>query len=254
MCKSEKTEKGQQIQESHSIESLEQLMPLVEGLHKTGRIKAIGFDVFGTVLTSLYTRSGLTEYLSKKIADFLQDRMGIIDHVECLKHYQEARDEIKTVRRRANLNISAKEIECSESEVLTAVGDFYEVGDIKGFVAHIQNVWLEYDLQNTQPIAGMPDIINRSVKIFGQGRVGLYTNNSCNISHVVTLLERNGYFDSDMLDPSKVFVSSETGIRKPNALMFKEFSENLTEVLERLRLWGMVEMMFCLQRIREGLV
>lgn len=235
MSKIEEFRKGDQEQESYSVQTVEELSGLIDELHNTGRVKGVGFDVFGTALTSLYTRSQQTEFLSEKIYDYLKSQAGMqITKEDCLIHYTELREAIKNGRTQVNTDISTKQQELPESQVLSAIGNRYKLSNIKGFVDYVQDEWLRFDLLNTQSIQGIPDVVSKVVGLFGRDHVGFYTNNSCSKHHLSSLLQANGYLEMDMVNNENVCISSDFGLekygyglRKPNTLAFKDFSLQL---------------------------
>jgi len=235
MSKTEDLRKGGSEQESYIIQTVEELSGLIGKLHNTGRVKGIGFDVFGTALTSLYTRLQQTEFLSKKIYDYLKSQGGIRTSADdCLRQYNKLRESIKNSRVQSDVDIPTKQQELPESHVLKAFGEQHGLIDVKGFVGYVQDEWLQFDLQNTQPIQDMLSIIFKSVGLFGRDHVGFYTNNSCSGRHLRSLLRANGYLETYMINSENVCISSEfglekygCGLRKPNKLAFRSFSARL---------------------------
>lgn len=235
MPKIEDLRKGGPEQESYSVQTIEELSCLIDELHTTGRVKGVGFDVFGTALTSLYTRLQQTEFLSRKIYSYLESQSDIrISANDCFRQYNELRETIKNGRVQLNPDIPTKQQELPESQVLEIFGEQHGLRDIKKFVDYVQDRWLQFDLQSTQPIHGVPSIVTKSVELFSREHVGIYTNNSCSKHHLLSLLEANGYLENDKVSRENVCISSEFGLekygyglRKPNMLAFKDFSAQL---------------------------
>lgn len=222
-------------QESYTVQTAEELSGLIDELHNTGCVKGVGFDVFGTALTSLYTRLQQTDFLSRKIYDYLKSQGDTSITVDdCLGQYNELRESIKNGRVQSDADIPTKQQELPESQVLKAFGERRSLKNVNGFVEYVQNQWLQFDLQNTQPIPGMLDIVTKSVVVFGKAHVGFYTNNSCSKHHLQSLLQGNGYLSDTRVSSENVCISSEFGLkkygyglRKPNVLAFKDFSTQL---------------------------
>lgn len=221
-------------QESYSARTTEELSDIVERLKKTGRIKGVGFDVFDTILKSLYTYEQMTLFLSDKISTYLNSRGILVSSEDCFKQYCELRKTIKNNRIRLNVDIPAKQQECPEVLILEVFGELYRPNDPKKFTDRILYEWIQFDLQNIKSIEGMPEIIAESVNFFGKEHVGIYTNNSYKKSHLLSLLRATGYLENHMIDVENVCTSSEfglkkygVGLRKPNMLVFKDFSEQL---------------------------
>jgi FMN phosphatase YigB (HAD superfamily) len=235
MSKIEDLRKRDSEQVSYTVQTVEALSGLIDELHNTGRVKGVGFDVFGTALISLYTRLQQTDFLSRKIYDYLKSQSDTqITVGDCLRQYNELRESIKDRRMQLDVDIPAKQQELPESQVLEAFGEQYSLNDVKGFIDYVQNQWLRFDLQNTQPIDGVPNVIEKSVELFGRERVGFYTNNSCSKHHLLSLLQANGYLGGNNVSGENVCISSEFGfekygygLRKPNILAFRDFSAQL---------------------------
>lgn len=235
MSKIEDLRKGGPEQESYTVQTVEKLSDLIDELYTTGRVKGIGFDVFGTALTSLYTRPQQTDFLSRNIYDYLKyqgDTLITVD--DCLRQYNELRESIKNSRVQSDIDIPIKQQELPESQVLEAFGKRHSLKDINGFVDYVQNQWLKFDLQNTRAITGMLDVVSKSVGIFGKAHVGFYTNNSCSKYHLQSLLQANDYLSDNRISSKNVYISSEfglqkygVGLRKPNTQAFKDFSVQL---------------------------
>jgi len=215
--------------ESYTVHTTEDLLHLTEELHKSGRVKGVGYDVFGTLLTSLYTRTEQSAFLAKQLAIYLrQNSLGSITDEEATTQYERVREEAKLAIRHRKNDIPPKEVECPETEVLSKIGELYKVSKIGHLVRFVQDEWLKYDLANTKPVVGMVDVVKASIEVFGQRNVGIFTNNSCSKEHLEALLYGNGFVGNCMLIQKNVFVSSETGLRKPNMDMFTNFSNQLS--------------------------
>lgn len=225
--------------EFYCVKSTEQLLSLIEHLREVSRIDAIGFDVFGTLLTSLYTKNEQSNFISEQIFSFLQQRLSqSVDLTEVTANYRTIRNHVKSAIQKERLDIPAKEVECPETKVISAVGEFYGVNNVSNLIKFVQDTWLSYDAENTRSVSGMVKVVSKSVEIFGQDKVGIYTNNSCTKKHLTYLLNKNGYVRNGMLSQAKVFVSSETGLRKPNSLMFINFSNQLSTIPRRVAFVG----------------
>jgi len=235
MSKIENLRKDGSEQESYTVQTAEELSGLIDELHDTCRVKGIGFDVFGTTLTSLYTRLQQTNFLSRIIYDYLKsqsDTQITID--DCHRQYNELRENIKDDHVQSDVDIPTKQQELPESQVLEAFGELHGLKNVEEFIDYVQNQWLQFDLQNTQPIPGMLDLVTKSVWAFGKIHVGFYTNNSCTKHHLQSLLLANGYLERQTVNSANVCISSEFGLkkygyglRKPNALAFRDFSTQL---------------------------
>lgn len=221
--------------ESYSIQTIEELSKTLDSLSSTGRIKGVGFDVFGTLISSLYSRSEQTDFLSKHVSEFLLKKFGEKINVDkSLKVYSDTRELIKSGRIEIN-NIPVKQQECPEGEVLRHIAKKYSLKEPKKLNQYINEKWLKFDLQNARPVTGMTEIVSKSIQIFGSKHVGLFSNNSCNKYHILTLLNNNGYTDRSTFDSRNINVSSEfglkkygVGIRKPNQLAFKDFASKMS--------------------------
>lgn len=221
--------------ESYSIQTIDELSKIINSLSSTGRIKGVGFDMFGTVISSLYSRSEQTDFLSKQVSEFLLKELGEkISTDESLKVYSDTRELVKNGRIEIS-NIPVKQQECPEDEVLMHIEKRYSLKDAEKFNQYVNEKWLKFDLQHARPITGMPEIVSKSNQIFGNKHVGLFSNNSCNKDHILTLLKSNGYTDKSMFDSRNIHVSSEfglkkygVGIRKPNQLAFKDFASQMS--------------------------
>lgn len=234
MLKKEAIEIGQQKQESYSVQTTEELLNLVIGLQKLGRIKGVGFDVFDTILKSLYTDEQMTLLLSRKISTYLNSHSILVSNEDSFEQYNKIKKDIKNNRVQLNIEIPVKQQECPETVVIEAFGKIHQLGDIKKFTDQILSDWVQFDLQNVELIESMPKVISEMVRLFGKKHVGIYTNNSYEEDHLISILQTTGYLGDQMIDVENVCTSSKfglqkygVGLRKPNILAFNDFSAQL---------------------------
>ncbi len=221
-----------------SVQSPTELQKLLTSLQGIGNIKGVGFDVFGTVTTSLYSRREQSLLLAQIVADYYRGQTGKqLSTEQCFTYYNSCRDNIRNSRKFLNISnveISQKQQECPEAEVIAAIGQIFELNNIPDLIAHVEEEWLQFDLENTHPIQGMFDVVGKTIEMYGREHVGLYSNNSCSSKHLISLLEHCGYLGKDMIDHMNVLISNEFGIqeygiglRKPNSLAFNGFARRL---------------------------
>lgn len=78
----------------------------------------------------------------------------------------------------------------------------------------------------------MQHIIADSLATFGMNHVALYSNHSCQPSHLIALLEHHVFIEENMLNEENILLSSHfgldkygIGLRKPSAIAFNELSK-----------------------------
>ncbi len=223
---------------SFLVKTPTELFSLLDSLKKQGMAKGVGYDVFGTVVTSLYSRQEQNVLLAHSVAEYYEREKGKrLSEEEIGVCYTRKRDAIKNSRNPVIIlgeEVTQKQQECSEAEVITAVGRELGIRDIPSLISYVEQEWLQFDLVNTRPVVGMVELLAKSIALFGQEHVGLYSNNSCSSNHILSLLERCGYLGNGLINARNVMVSSEfglkeygIGIRKPNPLAFGGFSLRL---------------------------
>lgn len=227
-------EKDQNVQNIESRYKPNEVLSRLKSLKHTQRIKGVGFDVFDTLLKSLYTDTQMVEILSVIISDYLVDCGAPIPQEAIFNEYLELRKKLRNDSSRSRSDIPIKEQETPERVIVESFGLDHNVGNNEKFFDFVQKKWIDYDLRNIRLVPGMIRVVSESIKLFGRKHVGIYTNHSYEESHVLSILSSSGVVGPQMIDPECVFSSTTSGLveynvglRKPSPLAFTLLSDKL---------------------------
>ena len=238
-------EKDQNVQNIESRYKPIEVLARLQSLQHAQRINGVGFDVFDTLLKSLYTDTQMVEILSVIISDYLMERGASVPRDVIFNEYLELRKKLRNDSSKLRSDIPIKEQETLERVVVESFGLNYNVGNNKRFFDFVQERWMDYDLHNITPVPGMTRVVSESIKLFGRKHVGIYTNHSYDRAHVLSILSSSGIVGPQMIDPKNVFSSINSGLveysvclRKPNPLAFTLLSNKLDVLPNELAFVG----------------